>query len=87
MKGSGKGTIPEKEKTVFWYILAALLLSSMFAMHAVFGKNQAMDRLEEPELVELKKAYEVRAAKKFPSAPQLRRKDAAERSDETVFLV
>ena len=51
----------------------------------VFAK--AMDRLEEPELVELKKAYEVRAAKKFPSAPQLRRKDAAERSDETVFLV
>ena len=51
----------------------------------VFAK--AMDRLEEPELVELKKAYEVRAAKKFPSAPQLRWKDAAERSDETVFLV
>ena len=50
MKGSGKGTIPEKEKTVFWYILAALLLSSMFAMHAVFGKNQAMDRLEEIKL-------------------------------------
>ena len=50
MKGSGKGTIPEKEKTVFWYILAALLLSSMFAMHAVFGKNQAMDRREEIKL-------------------------------------
>ena len=51
----------------------------------VFAK--ALDRLEEPELVELKRAYETQVAKKFPSAPQLRRKDAAERSDETVFLV
>ena len=51
----------------------------------VFAK--ALERLEEPELQELKKAYEARVAKKFPSAPQLRRKDTAERSDETVFLV
>lgn len=51
----------------------------------VFAK--AVGRLDEPELLELKGAYEARMAKKFPSAPQLRRKDAAERSDETVFLV
>lgn len=51
----------------------------------VFAK--AVGRLDEPELLELKGAYETRLAKKFPSAPQLRRKDAAERSDETMFLV
>lgn len=51
----------------------------------VFAK--AVGRLEEPELLELKEAYEARVAKKFPSAPQLRRKGGSERSDETVFLV
>ena len=52
----------------------------------VFAK--AADRLEEPELMELKRAYEARAAGRFPAAPQLRRRDAAEqRGDETVFLV
>ena len=52
---------------------------------SVFAK--AADRLEEPELLELKRAYEARAAKRFPAAPQLRRRGAAARSDETVFLV
>ena len=52
----------------------------------VFAK--AAERLEEPELMELKRAYEARAASRFPAAPQLRRKAAAEqRGDETVFLV
>ena len=51
----------------------------------VFAK--AVSRLEEPELQELKEAYEARMTKKFPSASQLRRKDAAEKSDETMFLV
>ena len=52
----------------------------------VFSK--AADRLEETELLELKKAYEARAAKRFPLQPQLRRADkAAVREDETVFLV
>ena len=51
----------------------------------VFAK--AVSRLDEPELQELKKAYEARMTKKFPSASQLRRKDAAEKSDETMFLV
>ena len=52
---------------------------------SVLGK--AMDRLEEPELLELKCGYEVQAARRFPAAPQLRRKCAEERGDETVFLV
>ena len=51
----------------------------------VLGK--AMDRLEEPELLELKRGYEVQAGRRFPAAPQLRRKCAEERGDETVFLV
>ena len=51
----------------------------------VFAK--AVSRLDEPELQELKEAYESRMTKKFPSASQLRRKDAADKSDETMFLV
>lgn len=51
----------------------------------VFAK--AVSRLDEPELQELKEAYEARMTKKFPSASQLCRKDAAEKSDETMFLV
>ena len=52
----------------------------------VFAK--AAERLEEPELMELKQAYEIRAARRFPAETQLRRKDAAQRKDdETVFLV
>ena len=51
----------------------------------VFAK--AVSRLDEPELQELKEAYEARMTKKFPSASQLRRKDAAEKSDEPMFLV
>ncbi len=51
----------------------------------VFAK--AVSRLDEPELQELKEAYEARMTKKFPSASQLRRKNAAEKSDETMFLV
>ena len=52
---------------------------------SVLGK--AMDRLEEPELLELKRGYEVQTARRFPAAPQLRRKCVEERGDETVFLV
>jgi hypothetical protein len=49
---------------------------------------RAVDRLEEAELLELKRAYEARAAKRFSVTPQLRsRKDLPEREDETVFLV
>ena len=45
------------------------------------------ERLEERELQELKKAYEARAAKRFPAVPQLRARSAERRGDESVFLV
>ena len=45
------------------------------------------ERLEEPELLELKRCYEVRAAKRFPAPPQLRQRSAAQAGDETAFLV
>ena len=45
------------------------------------------EHLEESELLELKKVYEVRVAKRFPAAPQLRAKRVEARGDETVFLV
>jgi len=51
----------------------------------VFAKAAA--RLEEPELTELKRAYEARAAKRFPAAPQLRDVPAEKRGDETAFLI
>lgn len=51
----------------------------------VFGR--AAERLEEPELLELKRAYETQVSKRFPAAPQLRQNDAVKQGDETVFLV
>ena len=47
----------------------------------------AAERMEEPELLELKRTYENRVAKRFPAAPQLRARAAEQRGDETVFLV
>ena len=47
----------------------------------------AADRLEEPELLELKRAYEKQAARRFPAMPQLRDREVEQRGDETVFLV
>ena len=44
-------------------------------------------KLEEPELTELKRAYEARVQKLFPAAPQLRGGPVREQGDETVFLV
>ena len=53
---------------------------------SIFAK--AAQRLEEPELLELKQAYEAKAARRFPAEPQLRqRKELPGREDETVFLV
>ncbi|MEY8387173.1 hypothetical protein AALC17_07720 [Oscillospiraceae bacterium 38-13] len=52
---------------------------------AVLAK--AAERLEEPELLELKRAFEARAARRFPPAVQLRRREEAPASDETAFLV
>ena len=47
------------------------------------------ERLEEPELLELKGAYEAAAARRFPAPPQLGRQTPAEEKgeDETAFLV
>jgi hypothetical protein len=62
---------------------------AMLADDALDGNifARAAERLEEPELLELKRAYEAQVAKRFPAAPQLRRKCAEQRDDETMFLV
>ncbi|MCI8329513.1 MAG: hypothetical protein HFG02_07860 [Oscillibacter sp.] len=52
---------------------------------AIFA--QAAQRLEEPELLELKKAYEIRAARRFPAAVQLRRQNTGPAEDASAFLV
>ena len=50
----------------------------------IFAK--AADRLEEPELLELRRAYEARVEMRF-ARPQLRQRAPEERGDETAFLV
>ena len=50
----------------------------------IFAK--AAERLEEPELLELRRAYDARAEKRF-ARPQLRQLAPEERGDETAFLV
>ena len=47
----------------------------------------AAERLEERELLELKRAYEARVAKRFPVPVQLRRRGTDRPADETAFLV
>ena len=47
----------------------------------------AAERLEEPELRELKRAYEKQVARRFPAMPQLRDRTPEARGDETAFLV
>ena len=47
----------------------------------------AVGKLEERELLELKRAYGARAAKRFPPPVQLRRRAAEQPADETAFLV
>ena len=52
----------------------------------VFAK--AAQRLEEPELLELRKSLETRAAGRFPAPVQLRRRDAAaEAEDAEAFRI
>lgn len=51
----------------------------------VFAK--AAERLEEPELLELRRTYEARTAKRFPVPVQLRRRDAAPAENADAFLV
>lgn len=48
---------------------------------------RAAERLEEPELLELRRAYEARAAKRFPAPVQLRRRDAGTTEDAEAFRV
>ena len=48
---------------------------------------RAAERLEEPELLELRRSYEARAAGRFPAPVQLRRRDAGETEDAEAFLV
>lgn len=48
---------------------------------------RAAERLEEPELLELRKSYEARAARRFPMPVQLRRRDAGKAEDAEAFLV
>ena len=49
--------------------------------------TKAVGRLDEAELLELKRAYEAQIAKKFPVAPQLRQQAETKREDEAVFHV
>ena len=49
--------------------------------------EKAVQNLDEPELLELKKTYEARSAKLFPPAVQLQRRSEEDRGDESVFLV
>ena len=48
---------------------------------------RAAERMEEPELLAMKDAYGVQAAKRFPAAPQLRPRPAEERDDPGAFQV
>ena len=52
---------------------------------AIFAR--AAERMEEPELLELRGAYAAQAAKRFPAASQLRPRPAGERDRESAFRV
>jgi hypothetical protein len=62
---------------------------AMLADDGLDGKifGDAMEKLEEPELLELKRAYEARVARRFPAAPQLRNQMPEKRDDATAFLI
>ena len=62
---------------------------AMLADESVPGEiwTGVVEKLEEPELLELKGAYERLAARHFPPQPQLRSVPAGPAEDETVFLV
>lgn len=47
----------------------------------------AAAKLDEPELLALRKSYAKQAARRFPTVPQLGVAPAQKREDETVFLV
>lgn len=52
---------------------------------AMFAKMTR--KLEEEELLELRRTYQARVDKRFPMESQLKERPAAARDDETVFLV
>ena len=52
--------------------LSQYLLSAQWALILCGVFAAAADHLEEPELLELKRAYEKQAARRFPAMPQLR---------------
>ena len=62
---------------------------AMLADESVPGEvwTGVVEKLEEPELLELKSAYERQTARRFPPQPQLRGVVAGPAEDETVFLV
>ena len=62
---------------------------AMLADETVPGEvwTGVVEKLEEPELLELKGAYERLTEKRFPPQPQLRGAPAGPAEDETVFLV
>ena len=63
---------------------------AMLADDAVDGSvfSAVAEKLDEPELAELKRAYEARVNARFSLQPQLRRKEVVyQQGDETVFLV
>ncbi len=91
---SGRETQLHREAALGRKYLAALrkevVRLAMLADDGVDGRvfARAAERLEEPELLELKGAYEARAARRFPAAPQLRQRDTeGGGEDETAFLV
>lgn len=62
---------------------------AMLADDAMDGRifAKAVGRLEEPELLELKRSLDRRAAERFPAAPQLRPRPAGDAQDTQEFLI
>lgn len=62
---------------------------AMLADDALDGEAfaAAAAKLDEPELLALRKSYAKQAARRFPTVPQLCAAPAQKREDETVFLV
>ena len=58
---------------------------ALLADDGVFAK--AAQRLEEPELLELRRSLEARIAKRFPVPVQLRRRDAGRAEDAEAFRI
>lgn len=66
-------------------VVRLAMLADDEADGGVFAR--AAERLEEPELLELRRSFGARAAKRFPAPVQLRRRDAGQAEDAEAFLV